>query len=154
MSSFFLAIIIVILILSVSALFYAIDAFNRSQNPINAGYFMLIGIIGLVLSAYMLLQSRRKMLKISFELPKVITTILCQGCGFKNVRDFQRGRIGTGHFHWKLCHYGPAQVLGYCGQSGFPFSWDHLEIHLFRLSVSKAKGTVECLSHCAFSDCL
>ena len=42
MSSFFLAIIIVILILSVSALFYAIDAFNRSQNPINAGYFMLI----------------------------------------------------------------------------------------------------------------
>ena len=89
-SSFFLAIIIVTLVLSVSALFYAVDAYSRNQ-AVNAGYFMLIGLIGLSLSAYMLLQTKRQPSRMSFEMPQVITTILCQKCGFKNVRDFQRG---------------------------------------------------------------
>jgi len=89
-SSFFLIIILVTLVLSVSAVFYAADALYRNQN-INAGYFMLIGFIGLALSTYMLLQSRRKSLVVSFKMPRVITTILCQKCGFKNIRDFQRG---------------------------------------------------------------
>jgi len=87
-SSFFLAIILVTLVLSVSALFYAVDAYSRSQN-VSAGYFMLIGFIGLALSAYMLLQTTRRPLRV--EMPRVITTILCQKCGFKNIRDFQRG---------------------------------------------------------------
>ena len=89
-SSFFLIIILVTLALSVSALFYAVDAYSRNQT-LNAGYFMLIGLIGLSLSAYMLLQTKRKPSRAAFEMPQVITTILCQKCGFKNVRDFQRG---------------------------------------------------------------
>ncbi len=90
-SPFLLVILLVTLILSVSALFLAVDAYIRDNNVVNAGYFMLIGFIGLSLSAYMLLQSRRRPSRIAFEMPQVITTILCQKCGFKNIRDFQKG---------------------------------------------------------------
>ena len=90
-SSFYLVIIIVTFALSVSALFYAVDAYSRNQQNVSAGYFMLIGFIGLALSAYMLLQTKRKPLKAALKMPRVITTILCQKCGFKNIRDFQRG---------------------------------------------------------------
>ncbi|MFQ5836478.1 MAG: hypothetical protein ACE5HG_01345 [Candidatus Bathyarchaeia archaeon] len=90
-SSFLLVVILVTLVLSVSALFLAVDAYIRDNNVVNAGYFMLIGFIGLALSAYMLLQTKRKSLRVAFKMPKVITTILCQKCGFKNIRDFQRG---------------------------------------------------------------
>jgi len=90
-SPFLLVIILVTLILSVSALFLAVDSYLRDNNIVNAGYFMLIGFIGLSLSAYMLLQTRRKPSRVAFEMPHVITTILCQKCGFKNIRDFQKG---------------------------------------------------------------
>ncbi len=89
-SSFLLAIILIVLVLSVSALFYAADAYYRNQT-VSAGYYMLIGFIGLALSAYMLFQTQRKPSRVAFEMPQVITTILCQKCGFKNIRDFQRG---------------------------------------------------------------
>jgi len=89
-SSFLLAIILITLVLSVSALFYAADAYYRNQT-VSAGYYMLIGLIGLAISAYMLFQTQRKPLRVAFEMPQVITTILCQKCGFKNIRDFQRG---------------------------------------------------------------
>jgi len=90
-SSFLLVIILIILVLSLGALYLAVDAVIRENDVVNAGYFMLIGFIGLSLLAYMLLQAKRKPLRVPFEMPQVITTILCQKCGFKNVRDFQRG---------------------------------------------------------------
>jgi len=90
-SSLYLVIILVTLVLSVSALFYAVDAYSRNQQNVIAGYLTLIGFIGLALSAYMLLQTKRKPLQAALEMPRVITTILCQKCGFKNIRDFQRG---------------------------------------------------------------
>ena len=89
-SSFLLAIILVVFVLSVSALFYAVDAYFRNQT-VSAGYYMLIGFIGLALSGYMLFQTQRKRSRVAFEMPRVITTILCQKCGFKSIRDFQRG---------------------------------------------------------------
>jgi len=90
-SSFFLAIILVTFVLAVTALFTGLDAYNKNPQNASAGYFMLVGFIGLALSAYMLLRTRRKPLRVAFEMPRVITTILCQKCGFKNIRDFQRG---------------------------------------------------------------
>ena len=90
-SSLYLVIILVTLVLSVSALFYGVDAYTRNQQSVSAGYFMLIGFIGLALSAYMLLQTKRRPLQAALKMPRVITTILCQKCGFKNIRDFQRG---------------------------------------------------------------
>jgi len=89
-SSIYLVVILVTFFLSVSALFYAADAMSKNQS-VSAGYFTLIGSIGLALSVYMLLQTQRKPPRVAFEMPRVITTILCQKCGFKNIRDFQRG---------------------------------------------------------------
>ena len=88
-SFYYLAIILVTLILSVSAL--SLGAVALESGDANAGSYMLVGFIGLALSAYMLLQTQRKPSRVAFEMPQVITTILCQKCGFKNIRDFQRG---------------------------------------------------------------
>jgi len=88
-SFYYLAIILVTLILSVSALSLGFVAYESGDA--NAGAYMLVGFIGLALSAYMLLQTQRKSSRVAFEMPRVITTILCQKCGFKNIRDFQRG---------------------------------------------------------------
>jgi len=63
---------------------------SKNQS-VSAGYFTLIGSIGLALSVYMLLQTQRKPSRVTFEMPRVITTILCQKCGFKNIRDYQQG---------------------------------------------------------------
>jgi hypothetical protein len=88
-SPFSLAMILVTVVLSVIALFLGFT--YESQDPTSALPYMLIGFIGLAISAYMLLQTQRKPSRAAFEMPKVITTILCQKCGFKNIRDFERG---------------------------------------------------------------
>ncbi len=89
-SSLFLVIILVTLVLAIAALYQAVHAF-RSQD-FNAGInFAMIGVTTLALSTYMLFQSRRKMQKFTLKMQRVATTILCQKCGFKTIRDFQRG---------------------------------------------------------------
>jgi len=90
-SSFLLVTILVILVLAVTALYIGVQTFGNNPEDSTAISLMLIGFIGLALTAYMLLQTKRKPLRATFEMPRVITTILCQKCGFKNVRDFQRG---------------------------------------------------------------
>ena len=89
-SSLFLAIILVTLVLAIAALYQAVNAFRTED--FNTGInFAMIGATTLALSAYMLFQTRRKMQKFTIKMPRVATTILCQKCGFKNIRDFQRG---------------------------------------------------------------
>jgi hypothetical protein len=88
-SIFSLAMIFVIVVLSVIALFLGLATYDP-QDP-SALSYMLIGFIGLAISAYMLLQAQKKPSRSAFEMPRVITTIMCQKCEFKNIRDFQRG---------------------------------------------------------------
>jgi len=89
-SSLFLAIVFVTLVLAIAALYQAIHAF-RNQD-FNAGInFAMIGATTLALSTYILFQTRRKMQKFTMKVQQVATTILCQKCGFKTIRDFQRG---------------------------------------------------------------
>jgi DNA-directed RNA polymerase subunit RPC12/RpoP len=88
-SSFSLVMIFITVILSTIALFLGLSTYE--SQDLSAVPYMLIGFIGLAISAYMLLQFRRKPLGAAFEMPKVITTILCQKCGFKNIRDFESG---------------------------------------------------------------
>ncbi len=88
-SSFMLMIIFITLALSVAALIVAIQAFQTDQ--IVAGWLILIGLIGIALTTYVLLQIRRRNRHLKIELPPVTTTIECKKCGFKNVREFQRG---------------------------------------------------------------
>ncbi len=88
-SSFSLAMIFIIVVLSAVALFLGLSTWE-SQDP-GAQAYILIGFIGVAISAYLLLQAKKKPLRESFEMPQVVTTILCQKCGFKNIRDFERG---------------------------------------------------------------
>ena len=90
LSLFFLAIIFVTLVLSIAAFFQAFDAYNVGQVA-NGHFFTLIGASGLALLTYMVFQTRRRALRLVLKPPRMDTTILCQKCGFKNVRDFERG---------------------------------------------------------------
>lgn len=89
-SSLLMVIILVTLVLSIAALYQAI-VYYGSEDITLGSWFMFLGFIGLALSTYMMFQTRRKRVRLPFEPPKVITTILCQKCGMKNIRDFERG---------------------------------------------------------------
>ena len=89
-SSLFLAIIVITLALSVVAIFWGVEAYNSGDTG-TGNSSMLIGVSGLALSAYMLFQTRRRTLQLTTKMQPVNTTLLCQKCGFKNLREFQRG---------------------------------------------------------------
>ena len=89
-SSFFLAIIVITLALSIVAIFSGVTAYIDGHTG-TAYPSLLIGVSGLALSAYMLFQTRRRTLQFIIKMQPVTTTILCQKCGFKNLREFQRG---------------------------------------------------------------
>jgi hypothetical protein len=56
-----------------------------------AGYLLLIGFLGVALSTYVLFQTRRRIMGLRIEIPPITTTVECKKCGFKSVREFQRG---------------------------------------------------------------
>jgi hypothetical protein len=89
-SPFLLVIILVFFIMSLAALFMAVESLIEQTDTLNSYSFLLIGFFGLALSIYMLLQSRGKPMRVILELPRVITTLECPKCDFKSVRDFQR----------------------------------------------------------------
>jgi hypothetical protein len=89
-SPFLLVIILVFFILSLAALFIAVESLIEQTDTLNSYSFLLIGFFGLALSIYMLLQNRGKPMRVTLELPRVITTLECPKCDFKSVRDFQR----------------------------------------------------------------
>lgn len=88
-SSFVLLVIFTALALSLTALILAISAL--SNNGIAAYYLLLIGFLGAALSTYVLFQTRKRIKRLSIKIPSVTTTIECRKCGFKSIRDFQRG---------------------------------------------------------------
>jgi hypothetical protein len=88
-SSYVLMIIFIVLALSLTALILALNAFY--DNQVVAGYLLLIGFLGVALSTYVLFQTRRRILSLRIETPPITTTVECKKCGFKSVREFQRG---------------------------------------------------------------
>jgi hypothetical protein len=68
----------------------AVNAFILGEEIV-AGYLLVIGFIAMTLSAYVLLQSRRRVMSMKIEKPSMMTTIECKKCGVKSVREFQRG---------------------------------------------------------------
>ncbi|MEA2090373.1 MAG: hypothetical protein U9O89_06430 [Thermoproteota archaeon] len=91
-STFILTVIILILVLSLTSIYLAVMASpGLESGDFSAGYFLIIGFIGLALSIYMLYQTKRSVLRLSIKTPPVLTTIVCQKCGFKNIRDFREG---------------------------------------------------------------
>jgi hypothetical protein len=89
-SPFLLVVILIFFILSLVALFIAVESLIEQTDALNSYSFLLIGFFGLALSIYMLLQTRGKPTQVTLELPRVITTLECPKCDFKSVRDFQR----------------------------------------------------------------
>jgi len=88
-SSFVLMVIFVTLALSLAAIIFAVSVLD--QNTETAWILLLLGFLGVTLSTYVLFQSRRRLSKLKIVAPPVTTTIECRKCGFKNVREFQRG---------------------------------------------------------------
>jgi len=89
-STFVLMIVFIVLALSLVALALAVNAFILGEEIV-AGYLLVIGFIAMTLSAYVLLQSRRRVMSMKIEKPSMMTTIECKKCGVKSVREFQRG---------------------------------------------------------------
>jgi hypothetical protein len=89
-SSFLMAIVLVVLALSIVALLLSVNAF-LAGNDIVAGYLLIIGFIAMGLSVYVMFQSRKRAASLKIEAPKVMTTVECRKCNIKNVREFQRG---------------------------------------------------------------
>lgn len=89
-SPFVLTMILVAFILSLSALYIAVDSIINQSEALDGYSFLAIGFGGLALSAYMLFQTRGKPKQSIIELPRVLTTLECPKCDFKNIRDFQR----------------------------------------------------------------
>jgi hypothetical protein len=89
-STFMFLIILAVLALSIVALGLAAVQW-LSGDMLNAMFFVGVGAVAMVVSAYILLQSRRAMVTARTEPAKVLTTIECRKCGVKTVRDFQRG---------------------------------------------------------------
>jgi hypothetical protein len=89
-SPFLLVIILIAFILSLTALFIAVESIIEQTDILNSYSFLAIGFFGLALSIYMLLQTRGNPMHVTLELPKVITTLECPKCDFKSIRDFQK----------------------------------------------------------------
>jgi len=89
-STYLMMIVLIVLALSVVALILSVNAFIVG-NEVVAGYLLLIGFIAMALSVYVLLQSRKRIASMRIEAPKVMTTVECKKCGFRSVREFQRG---------------------------------------------------------------
>lgn len=85
-----LTIILVTVALSAVALYFALLDYD-AENITSGNSLLLIGGSGLALSTYMLFQTRRKTMRLEIKEHQVTTSIVCPKCGFKNVRDFQRG---------------------------------------------------------------
>jgi len=89
-SPFLLAIIMITLVLSLVSIYQGIDAYTQDK-PENGSLFLTMGVTTLAISTYLLFQTKKRVLKLGMEMPPLTTTLECQKCGFKNVRDFQRG---------------------------------------------------------------
>ena len=89
-SSFLYMIVLAVLALALVSLALAFNAFVAGEEIV-AIYLVIIGLIALALSTYVLMQSRSRTAAMKIETPQTLTTIECRKCGFKNVREFQRG---------------------------------------------------------------
>jgi len=90
MSTYLLMIVLIVLALSIVSLIFSVSAFVEG-NELVAGYLLVIGFIAMGLAGYVLFQSRKRAASMKIEAPKVMTTVECRKCGFKSIREFQRG---------------------------------------------------------------
>ena len=82
-------IILVAMALSLAALVFSVtipDAYGDAK-----WLLLLLGFLGVGISLLELLRLRRRLERLRIVIPPVTTTIECKKCGFKSVREYQRG---------------------------------------------------------------
>ncbi len=90
-STYLTMIVLIVMALAVTALFIAAETYIVGDQ-LAAGVLAGIGLLALVLSVFLLYQSKMQSAQVKIEVPKVMTTIGCvKTCDQKNVREFQRG---------------------------------------------------------------
>ena len=90
-STYLTMIVLIVMALAVTALLIAGETY-LAGDQLAAGVLAGIGFIALVLSVFLLYQSKLQSAQVKIEAPKVMTTIGCvKTCDSKNVREFQRG---------------------------------------------------------------
>jgi len=89
-SPFWLVIIMIILVLSLAAIYQGVQDYVNNR-PADGGFYLTIGVSTLAISTYLLFQIQRRPLRLGLQTQPMNTTLLCEKCGFRNVRDFQRG---------------------------------------------------------------
>lgn len=77
---------IVLSLIAIGLATYIIEAYPEVST-----YLLILGAIGIIFSLYTLIQVRRRIFRMRIESPPITTTIECKKCGYKNVREFQRG---------------------------------------------------------------
>jgi hypothetical protein len=83
-------ILLITFLLSLFSIFLGLDYYVRGDLDPGSTYIIL-GTTTLALSSYVLFQMRRKLLRLALKAQPITTTIVCEKCGLKNVRDFKRG---------------------------------------------------------------
>jgi hypothetical protein len=90
-STYLTMIVLIVMALAVTALFIAAQTYIVGDQ-LAAGVLAGIGLLALVLSVFLLYQSKMQSAQVKIEAPKVMTTVGCvKTCDQKNVREFQRG---------------------------------------------------------------
>lgn len=94
-SAFMLLVVFITLALSLVVFIVGAAIIGRYfsvGNDLTVGYTLLgFGLLGVAVSTYVLVETRRRLSKLKIVIPPVMSTIECRKCGIKNVREFQRG---------------------------------------------------------------
>ncbi len=86
-----LAIILIPLLLALILIFLGLNDTLGGRTE-QGSLYLSMGMLTLAFSTYWLFQTRRRILRLMrSEMQPLATTLQCQKCGFKNVREFQRG---------------------------------------------------------------
>jgi hypothetical protein len=89
-SPFLLAIVMITLVLALAFIYMGFQAYLGDRSG-DGSLNLAFGMALLAISTYLLFQTKKRPLKQGFEIQPLNTTVLCQKCGFKNMREFQRG---------------------------------------------------------------
>jgi len=89
-SPFLLVIVMTTLVLALAFIYMGLQAYLGDKFE-DGSLNLTLGMALLAISTYLLFQTKRRPLKKGLETQPLNTTVLCQKCGFKNVREFQRG---------------------------------------------------------------
>jgi len=90
--SLFVTVAMIVLLVSLASIFLGVYEFINGDHAGLASPLMSSGMIVMALSTYMLYMARKRMIRlISMEMQPLSSTVQCQKCGLKNIREFKRG---------------------------------------------------------------